>query len=406
MSIPLWNTTIDHRKCDEELYHKYGTATTERVQGTYKIHNSNYKIMSFLKNKTVLITGGVGTVGKELIRQIFQHNPKEIRVIDNNESGLFFLEEEFGEAYRAYALGENPTATMFNSYIGDIRDGRKLTQKMENVDVVFHAAALKHVILCERSPFDAVQTNIIGVKNIISAAMNNRVEKVIFTSSDKAVNPTSVMGTSKLMGERLISAANSLNREGETVFSSTRFGNVIGSRGSVVPIFYNQIKSGGPITLTDRRMTRFVMTIEESVKLVLKAAEMAKGGEVFVTKMRVMKIDDLASAMIDLLAESFGHKPESIEIKEIGSKPGEKLYEELMSEEETRRTIELEEMFSVMPAFRGVYKNISYDYPGIVREKISNAYVSENAEFMSVDQIKQYLTDHQILQNLEKSTQL
>jgi FlaA1/EpsC-like NDP-sugar epimerase len=204
------------------------------------------------------------------------------------------------------------------------------------------------------------------------------------------------------MGERLISAANSLNQEGQTMFSSTRFGNVIGSRGSVVPIFYQQIKNGGPITITDHRMTRFVMTVEESVKLVLKAAELARGGEVFVTKMKVMRIEDLATAMIDLLAGKFGHSPEKIKIKEIGSKAGEKLYEELMSEEETRRTMELEEMFSVMPAFRGVYKNIDYDYPGIIREQIDAAYVSENADPMSIDDIKQYLTQNRILENTEK----
>ena len=357
--------------------------------------------MPFLNNKIVLVTGGVGTVGKELIRQIFTHQPKEIRVLDNNESGTFFLEEEFGEAYRAYALGENPTATLFSAYIGDVRDEQKLGDLMKKVDVVFHAAALKHVILCERSPFDAVQSNIMGVKNIISAAIANSVEKVIFTSSDKAVNPTSVMGTSKLMGERLISAANSMAQDGTTRFTSTRFGNVIGSRGSVVQIFNQQIKSGGPITITDFNMTRFVMTVEESVKLVLKAADLARGGEVFVTKMPVIRIRDLATAMTELLAEKWGFEPQEIKIKEIGSKPGEKLYEELMSQEETRRTMELEEMFSVLPAFRSVYQNIKYDYPGIVSQSIDKPYVSENSEPMTVKQIKDYLVEHKVLENLE-----
>jgi len=356
--------------------------------------------MNYLKNKVVLITGGVGTVGKELIKQVLQYNPKEVKVIDNNESGVFFLEEEFGEAYRSYALGDNPTAPKFHAYTGDIRDSDKLNRKMKCVDIVFHAAALKHVILCERSPFDAVQTNIQGVKNIIDAAILNDVEKVIFTSSDKAVNPTNVMGTTKLMGERLITAANAHNHT-STTFSSTRFGNVIGSRGSVLPIFYQQIKSGGPITITHRQMTRFVMTIEESVKLVLKAGGIAKGGEVFVTKMPVMKIEDLAFAMIDLLAPKFEHQPESIQIKEIGVKPGEKLYEELMSDEETNRTCELEQMFSVLPAFRSVYSEIQYNYKGVLKERINEPYISENTTVMSVEEIKEYLIKNQILENYE-----
>jgi FlaA1/EpsC-like NDP-sugar epimerase len=361
------------------------------------------ELLSFLKNKTVLITGGVGTVGKELIRQVIKQEPKEIRVIDINESGIFFLEEEFGEAYRAYALGENPTATRFHANIGDIRDLDKLISKMKGVDVVLHAAALKHVILCERSPFDAVQTNILGVKNIIKAAQINGVERVIFTSSDKAVNPTSVMGTSKLMGERLFTAANSNKLSGDTIFSSTRFGNVIGSRGSVVPIFYRQIKAGGPITITDKRMTRFIMTIEESVKLVLEAAELAKGGEVFVTKMPVMRIEDLAIVMKELLAPKFGYDPSAIEFNEIGSKAGEKLYEELMSDEETSRTVELEQMFSVLPAFRGVYEDVEYSYPEIKNETVSVPYASGNVEPMSQTDIRAYLEQHRILEEIEET---
>ncbi len=169
----------------------------------------------------------------------------------------------------------------------------------------------------------------------------------------------------------------------------------------MVPIFYQQIKSGGPITITDRRMTRFIMTIEKSVKLVLKAAELAKGGEVFVTKMSVMRIEDLANAMIAMLAPGFGLNPDKIEIKEIGAKAGEKLYEELMSEEEIRRTLELEDMFSIMPAFRGVYENIDYDYPDIISEKIKTPYISEHLQVMSLGEIKDYLEIHNIFQNQE-----
>ncbi|MDH5560458.1 MAG: polysaccharide biosynthesis protein [Deltaproteobacteria bacterium] len=359
--------------------------------------------MSFFKGKSILITGGVGTVGKELIKQILCQQPSELRVIDTNESGVFFLEEEFGESYRAYAGDKKNDKIPFSAYIGDIRDPDKLNRKMDGIDIVFHAAALKHVILCEKSPFDAVQTNIMGVKNIINAALLNKVKHVLFTSSDKAVNPTSVMGTSKLMGERLISAANSLKFNRNTIFTSTRFGNVIGSRGSVVPIFYRQIRNGGPLTITDNRMTRFVMTIEESVKLVLKSVELAKGGEVFVTKMPVMQIKDLAQVMIDLVSPRFGFQPEKIKIKEIGIKAGEKLYEELMTDEETTRTIELENMFAVKPAFDCVYEDIKYSYPETISQSIDNPYNSATEKVMNYEEIKKYFIKNQIIEKLEQA---
>ena len=224
----------------------------------------------------------------------------ELIGIDNNESELFFLEQRFSEYNN----------TSF--FLADVRDKDKLSRKMKYMNIVFHTAAFKHVILCERSPFEAVQTNILGVQNVISASIENRLERVIFTSSDKAVNPTSVMGTSKLMGERLITAANSNYREKGTSFASTRFGNVLGSRGSVIPIFREQIRRGGPITLTDFDMTRFIMSIKEAVRLVIESAYLAKGGEVFITKMPVIRISDLAEVMIDELAHHYGHSPQDI----------------------------------------------------------------------------------------------
>ena len=354
--------------------------------------------MSFLYNKRVLVTGAAGTVGRELVNEILAEKPEELRVIDNNESAVFNLSEDFGEPYRAYSLNENPNVSRFHADVGDIRDADKIDSVIRDVDIVFHVAALKHVILCEKSPFDAVQTNIIGVKNIVTSALTHNIERVIFTSSDKAVNPTSVMGTSKLMGERLVSAANSMKGDGHTIFSSTRFGNVIGSRGSVLPIFYKQIMNGGPITLTDSRMTRFIMTVEESVRLVLRAAEMARGGEVFVTKMEVIKISDLAEVMIEMLTG----KADSIEIKEIGSKPGEKLYEELMTEEETGRAVELEEMFSVLPAFRHVYRDIDYSYPNVISEHVDDPYVSSSSRCLDKIQIKNYLEKNNLLEKIDK----
>jgi FlaA1/EpsC-like NDP-sugar epimerase len=190
-------------------------------------------------NKRVLITGVTGTIGHELLRQLVRCETSEIIGIDSNESELFFAQQEFARF---------PTVRL---YLTDIRDASQLARRMDGIDIVLHTAAYKHVFLCEQAPSNAVQTNILGTQNIIDTAAAQGVERVIFTSSDKAVNPTSVMGTSKLMGERLITSANATRRNGKPIFASTRFGNVLGSRGSVIPLFARQIANGGPITLTN-----------------------------------------------------------------------------------------------------------------------------------------------------------
>ncbi len=341
------------------------------------------------KNKRILITGAAGTVGRELTGQLMAFQPAELRLMDNNESEMFFLMEEHPGEDRG-------------CYLGDVRDYDKLHKLAAGVDIIFHAAALKHVILSEYNPFDVVQTNIIGVENVVRAAKAQGVGQVIFTSSDKAVNPTNVMGTSKLMGERLMTAANLLAHDGECFFSSTRFGNVIGSRGSVVPLFLSQIRKGGPVTVTDRRMSRFVMSISEAARLVLESAARAKGGEVFITKMPVIKIIDLAEVMIELVAPKYGFDPAGIGIELIGSKPGEKLFEELMSEEEVNRAVELEDMFVVTPAFRSIYSQIDYTYP-TASQPCGDSYVSSKEAPMTKDQLRQYLLDREVLDTMDGS---
>jgi FlaA1/EpsC-like NDP-sugar epimerase len=341
----------------------------------------------FLKKKRVLVTGACGTVGAKLVQHLLgNYEVGEIIGLDNNESELFFLSQKYEKFTNAHF------------FLADVRDQAKLQTLFKKIDIVFHAAAYKHVILCERSPFEAVQTNILGVRNIIEAARKCNVEKVIFTSSDKAVNPTNVMGTSKLMGERLMTAANS-NQNGEgPIFASTRFGNVLGSRGSVIPIFREQIKSGGPITLTDPEMTRFIMSINQATRLVIDSAMIAKGGEVFVTKMPVITIKDLAEVMIKELAPQYGFASSTIDIQTIGSKPGEKLYEELMSLEETQRTIELDLYFSVLPAFKCIYKEIDYTYSGIVSDQVQNPYNSANEPSLSTDELRTFLLENKLME--------
>ena len=344
-------------------------------------------IASSFQYKRVLVTGACGTIGSQLVTMLLDkaYGVSEVIGLDNNESGLFLLEQQFLHDSRAHF------------FLADIRDRDKLCRKMQGVDIVFHAAAFKHVVLCERSPFEAVQTNIVGVQNIIYAACENDVEKVIFTSSDKAVNPTNVMGTSKLMGERLMTAANSSYLEGGPVFTSTRFGNVLGSSGSVIPVFHRQIAEGGPVTLTHKDMTRFIMSIEQAVTLVLDSATLAKGGGVFITKMPIIRIEDLAAVMIQELAPVYGYRPDQIEIVEIGTKPGEKLYEELMSDEETRRALELEDYFVVLPAFRGMYKQITYEYDNLVSDTVTNPYNSSNEQPMSQDALRLFLLEANLL---------
>lgn len=341
--------------------------------------------MSQWTNKRVLITGVCGTIGSELLRQVVAASPLEVVGIDNNESDLFFLTEQYRDSPHLHF------------YIGDVRDRDKLMRKMSGIDIVLHAAALKHVILCEKSPRDAVQTNILGTQNIIDAAMANQVERVIFTSSDKAVNPTNVMGTSKLMGERLVTAANAHRRGNDPLFVSTRFGNVLGSRGSVIPLFKKQIEAGGPVTLTDTQMTRFVMTLQQAVGLVMESVFLAQGGEVFVTKMPVMRIADMAAILITELAPLYGHDPKNIELRVIGNKPGEKLYEELMNEEEIRRTVELEKYFVVVPAFTSVYDKIEYVYPGTIKTGVDRPYNSAVEKSLGQSALRNYLISSGLL---------
>src|ERR1700731_2359007 len=253
-------------------------------------------------DRTWLISGVCGTIGRKLLEQVLRLKPRLVVGIDNNESELFYLYDEHkrNAAVKLYTV--------------DLRDAPELGSRMHGCELVLHAAAVKHVLLCEESPFSAIHANILGTQNIIDAAVGAGVERLLLMSTDKAVNPTNVMGTSKLMAERLVSAASARTRPGKQVFASTRFGNVLGSRGSVIPLFIRQIRAGGPITLTDPEMTRFIMTLDEAVRLVMDSLFLARGGEIFVTKMPVVRIGDLAEVMIEELAGDFGYRAGDIAI--------------------------------------------------------------------------------------------
>ncbi len=291
---------------------------------------------NFYKGKKILVTGGVGSIGSEIVRKLLTLDPAVIRIFDNNETGLFDLEQDLN-------------SSKIRTLVGDIRDRDRLTIAMDGIDYVFHAGALKHVPLCEYNPFDAVKTNVLGTQNMLEAALAQNVGKVINISTDKAVNPTNVMGATKLLTERLTIAANHYHGDRRTKFSSVRFGNVLNSRGSVIPLFLKQIREGGPVTITDKRMTRFFMDIPAAVNLIITANMIAQGREIFILKMPAIRIIDLAEVMIEQYASRFGHSPKDIKIKIIGKRNGEKIFEELVTEEDSERAYECQNMIIIYP---------------------------------------------------------
>ena len=337
------------------------------------------------KNKKILITGGTGSIGQEIIREILKHEPTVIRILDVDETKQFELQQEYEDNENVRFL------------LGDIRDKERLYRAIEDIDIIFHTAALKHVLACEYNPFEAVKTNVIGIQNLIDVAMDEEVEKVIFTSSDKAVNPTNVMGATKLLAERLMTSANYYKGARKTIFSSVRFGNVLGSRGSVIPLFKRQIEHGGPVTITNNEMTRFIMPMREAINLLFKATELAHGGEIFIFKMGALKITDLAEVMIEELAQKYGYPPQDIKMEIIGTKPGEKLYEELMTEDEARRALESEDMFILSLEMKEL-AHIDKSYYLSVSEAEVKAYTSNDVKHLIKEEIKEILYQENLIE--------
>ena len=337
------------------------------------MRDESMSLKTTYKDKTILVTGGAGSIGSELVRTLLDMDPKAVRVLDNNETGLFDLEQEL-------------RSEKIRSLVGDVRDRDRLKRAFEGVDVVFHAAALKHVPLCEFNPFDAVKTNVLGTQNVLDAAIDEGVARFILISTDKAVNPTNVMGATKLLAERLTISANYYKGSRKTVLSCVRFGNVLGSRGSVVPLFKKQIANGEPITITDPDMTRFIMDIPKAIKLILKAAEIAKGGEIFILKMPVIQISDLAEAVADELSSSGCKVRNDVEVRIIGRRAGEKLYEELMTDSEAVNAYENDEFIVVIPSNMGPKKDEKSVPEGFIMAE-SRIYSSKNERLLRKDEI-------------------
>ncbi len=330
------------------------------------------RLRDLVAGQTVCVTGGTGSIGSEIVRQLLRYDPAIIRIVSRDEYKQSLLRREFQNHDNLRYL------------LGDVRDVDRLYRAFDGVDLVFHAAALKRVESTEYDPMESIKTNVLGTQNVIVAALESTVKRVVNVSTDKAVNVTCTMGATKLLAERLVGWATFYRRKPFKPFCSVRFGNVLDSRGSVMPLWREQIQRGGPVTLTSRKMRRFFMTVPNAARLVLSAAALAEGGEIFVWRMKSVQISDLCEVMIEELAPQFGHDPKAIEIKTVGITPGEKLDEDLLTPSEAQRTIRLNKDLSVvLPArrFEEMNREAMTDFDGFI--------TSTNT--LSKEELRQYL---------------
>ena len=327
-------------------------------------------ILEDFRDKVLLITGGTGSFGNAVLNRFIDSPIKEIRVFSRDEK-------------KQEDLRLNIKNSKVKFYIGDVRSIDSVDDVMVGVDYVFHAAALKQVPSCEFYPMEAVYTNILGTENVLRSAINHEVKRCVVLSTDKAVYPINAMGISKALMEKVVIAKSRVADPEKTILCATRYGNVMGSRGSVIPLFLNQIKLQRPITITDPNMTRFLMSLEESVDLVLYAFRNAKPGDIFVQKSPASTVGDLALALTELCNSQ-------CESKVIGTRHGEKLYESLISREEMARAIEYEQYFRIPADSR----DLNYDQYFTNGEQIiskSEDYTSHNTQLLNINQIKQTL---------------
>ena len=335
------------------------------------------------ENKKILITGGTGSLGQSLTKKLLEKGASSIRIFSRNESNQIRMESELNDKRLRFL-------------IGDIRDMSRLERAMNGVDIVFHAAALKHVPVIEYNPFEAIKTNIIGSQNVIDAALTQNIETVICIGTDKAVSPVNTYGATKLLMEKLfVTAMNYFNpNKHRTKFIALRYGNVLGSSGSVVPKFIEQIIAKKKITITDPNMTRYSLTMNEALDFIIDASQIAKGSEVFIPKLlKAYSIIDLKKALEELL------NPTEEEI--ISVRLGEKMHEALLNPDEMKYTWEIGDKFVVFNGRRDEEK-IKKDYPGIKKININDAVSSDLAEKMSVDEIKDKIIESGILDHYKK----
>ncbi|MFX0059058.1 MAG: SDR family NAD(P)-dependent oxidoreductase [Candidatus Hodarchaeota archaeon] len=346
-------------------------------------------LSSFYKDKTILVIGGTGSIGKEAVSQLLKLDPKVVRIFSNSENELWKTRQEFIEYEHKVRF-----------LLGDIRDLERLNRAMKDVDYVFNAAAVKHVPLSEYNPLEAVSVNIIGVDNVIQAAFKNNVKKVIQISTDKAINPTTVMGATKMIGERLAISRQLAKGSQQTIISGVRFGNVLGSRGSIIPLIKGQIKKGNKVTLTHPEMKRFFMTMPQAVGLILKAMVYSHGGEVFVLKMPILLIKDLIEIIIEEYGPKIGKKVNEIQVDVIGPRGYEKLDENLISPTEFATCYETDEMYIVYPiplfTTDSSYMKIERKGTKIITNN-NFFYSTENSSPISKEELRKFLKENKLI---------
>jgi UDP-N-acetylglucosamine 4,6-dehydratase len=321
-----------------------------------------------LKDKTILVTGATGSFGTKFVETVLEHHsPRAVRLFSRDELKQSDLQRRFADDDRLRYL------------LGDVRDLPRLIRATRGVDIIIHAAALKQVPACEYNPFEAVQTNVIGAENLVSAAIENDVPLTIALSTDKAVNPVNLYGATKLCAEKIVTQGNAYAADSPARFANVRYGNVVGSRGSVIPLFKAQAETG-VLTITDERMTRFWITLEQAVQFVLDSLDTASGGEVFVPKIPSMRVTDIAEALA----------PEA-ERRVIGIRPGEKLHELLVTEDESRHSFELPDRYVIFPE----YASWSLPEPkGANRMPAGFRYTSDtNDQWVTVEQLREMAAD-------------
>lgn len=334
------------------------------------------------RDKVLMITGGTGSFGSAVLRKFLETDIEEIRIFSRDEK----KQDDMRSAYNNKKL---------KFYIGDVRDYASIKGALKDVDFVFHAAALKQVPSCEFYPMEAVKTNIIGTENVIEASIAQQVKKVILLSTDKAVYPVNAMGISKAMAERVLIARSRMLGPNDTLLCATRYGNVMASRGSVIPLFVSQIKQGMPITITDPNMTRFLMSLEDSVELVLFAFTEGQQGDIFVQKAPASSIGDLAAAI-----KSIFHS--NVDMVTIGTRHGEKLYESLISREEMARVQDMGSYFRI-PADNRDLNYAKYFSEGKKELSQMEDYTSHNTDRLSLDQLKVLLMSLEYIKDLQNA---
>jgi FlaA1/EpsC-like NDP-sugar epimerase len=326
------------------------------------------KVKNIFENKGVLVTGGTGSIGSEIVKEVLTYNPKVVRVLTNSENELWEMKSKYEEHPKIRYL------------MGDIRDKSRLIRASEGIDIIFHAAAVKHVPICEYNPLEAVHINIVGTENVIEAALKNNIEKLVFISTDKAVNPVNVMGATKLLSERLCISANYSTGNRRTIFYCVRFGNILGSRGSIIPAIYKQIEKKSGVNLTDINMRRFFIPTQDAVKLVLKTVEIASGGEIFVLKMPVMKIIDVIDLVVETFCKKMNKNKDAIKVDVVGKRPGEKIHEELMTEIELESCYEIESMYIIYPSAKLTHPSSIH-----LRKKMGNKVDPKSIKYSTKD---------------------